>query len=126
MLLVESNCFLLDATNIISENRSKGQMVLRGVFQRADEVNANQRIYRKPILEREVEKLQPLVNENRLLGELDHPESEIVSLSNASHMITGLSWQGNDVIGECTLLNTPKGLTAQTLVRDGVKIGVRS
>ena len=126
MLLVETNCFLLDSKNIISENRSKGSMVLRGKFQRCDEVNANNRIYRRPILEREIEKLQPLVKENRLLGELDHPESEVVRLSNASHMITGLSWEGNDVIGECTLLNTPAGLTAQTLVRDGVKVGISS
>jgi hypothetical protein len=126
MLLIEANCFLLDSTNIISENRSKGSMVLKGTFQRANEVNANSRIYRKPVLEREVNKLMPLVQENRLLGELDHPESEVVRLQNASHMITGLSWEGNDVIGECTLLNTPAGLTAQTLVRDGVKIGISS
>lgn len=126
MLLIENNSFLLDLNNIISEDRKAGRMTLRGVFQRTDEMNANGRIYTRPIMEREVKKLQPLVKENRLLGELDHPESDVVRLQNASHMITKLGWKGNEVIGECTLLNTPAGLTAQTLIRDGVKIGISS
>ena len=88
MLLVENNCFLLSAKNIISENRSKGLMKLSGIIQRADEVNANGRKYPKRILEREMRKLDPMIRENRLLGELDHPESETVRLANASHMIT--------------------------------------
>jgi len=126
MLLVETNCFLLDVKNVILEDRRKGVMKLEGVFQRANEVNANGRKYPKAILQREVDKLMPAVRENRLLGELDHPESAEVKLANAAHMITGLRWQGNDLIGECTLLNTTAGLTAQTLIRDGVKLGMSS
>jgi hypothetical protein len=101
-------------------------MTVRGIFGRANEFNNNNRKYPKSVLEREVVKLQPLINENRLLGELDHPEKMSVSLMNASHLVTKLAWQGDVLIGEAKILNTPSGKVAQQLIKDGVKIGVSS
>jgi len=119
-------CYLLDNIQILNEGGKKGPMRIRGVFQRADEENVNKRIYRKPLLESQIERLKPFVNERRLTGELDHPASETVRLANASHLITNLYMKGNEVIGECELLNTPAGLTAQSLINDGVKLGISS
>jgi len=116
----------LSNLQIISENKVTGKMKLRGTFQRADEANQNNRIYPKSILEREVKKLQDLIKENRLVGELDHPNYDVVKLSNASHKITDLRMEGNEVIGELELLSTPAGQVAQALVRDGVELGISS
>jgi len=54
--------------------REEGVVYLTGVIQRADAKNGNGRIYPRKVLEREVEKYKQIINENRALGELDHPE----------------------------------------------------
>jgi hypothetical protein len=118
--------FRLDPVQVISESTESGTIKIRGIFGRAGEFNKNNRRYPKPILEREVTRLMPLVTENRLLGELDHPDSPTVKLTNASHMVTKLYWQGDVLIGESQLLNTPAGKVAQQLIKDGVRIGVSS
>ena len=78
---------ILENVEILSEAKSPQGMKIRGLFQRADEQNNNNRIYPKQILESQVKALQPMIKENRLCGELDHPSHDIVKLSNASHPI---------------------------------------
>jgi len=99
---------------------------VRGLFQRADEANQNKRVYPKTILETQVKKLQPLISERRLCGELDHPQNDTVKLTNASHLVTKLWMEGAEVFGEAEILNTPAGKVAQALISDGVKIGISS
>ena len=101
-------------------------MKIRGIFQRAEEANNNNRIYSRPLLEREMQRLATSLSERRLMGELDHPSHDSVKLQNVSHLITNLSFKGNEMIGEAELLNTPAGLTAQALIRGGVKLGISS
>ena len=101
-------------------------MKVRGTFQRAEEANSNNRIYPKSVLESQITKLQPLITERRLCGELDHPQSDTVRLSNASHLVTKLWMKDNEVFGEAEVLNTPAGKVAQALISDGVKIGISS
>ena len=125
MLLQEFNpVFKL---TVISEGRGgNSKTCLRGKFQEANQLNKNNRIYSKELLERETTKLQGLIDENRLVGELDHPTYDVVKLQNASHRITGLSWEGNDLIGEMELLSTPAGKVAECLLKDGVQLGISS
>ena len=65
-----------------------GGMMLTGKLQEADVQNGNGRVYPRKIMEREVQKYKALVEDNRALGELDHPDSCIINLVNVSHMIT--------------------------------------
>tara|TARA_Y100000004_G_scaffold8003_1_gene8942 strand:- start:22835 stop:23449 length:615 start_codon:yes stop_codon:yes gene_type:complete len=112
---------------IISESRGgNGNMKVRGLFQEAEKANGNKRIYKKDTLAREVTRLQEMIAERRLVGELDHPSNEVVHLTNASHLITGLHMEGNQVIGEAEILNTPSGKVLQELLKAGVKIGISS
>jgi hypothetical protein len=124
MLLTDT--FILENLEVIEESKSKGTMKIRGLFQRADEANNNNRVYSKILLEREVGKLTEAVNERRLLGELDHPSHDAIKLSNVSHLVTALKMEGKEVIGEAEILNTPAGKVAQALISDGVKIGISS
>ncbi len=109
-----------------SKELNGGKIVLRGIMQRADAVNQNGRIYPRSILEREVENYQKFIRERRALGELDHPTASVVNLQNASHLVTEVHWDQDAVIGTIELLSTPMGKIAQSLVEDGVKLGISS
>jgi len=103
-----------------------GTVFLSGVMQRVDEENGNKRIYPKKILMREVENYMKAVRENRACGELDHPEDSVVNLKNASHMVTDLWWDGNDLKGKIKVLTTPAGKILESLIHDQVKCGISS
>ena len=118
--------FIIENLQILSEGAGSDKFKLRGVFGRCNEKNNNGRIYPTAVLEGQLKKIQPLINERRLCGELDHPQNDTVKLSNASHLITKLELKGNELIGEAELLKTPAGLTAKALVEGGVKIGISS
>jgi hypothetical protein len=124
MLLRDFNDF--QPLQILSEAKGNKTMRVRGIFSEAEKKNGNGRIYAKTLLEREVQKLQPLLNERRLCGELDHPNDEIVHLSNVSHIITDLKMEGNTLIGEAEFLDTPSGRILQELAKAGVRIGISS
>ena len=105
---------------------NNGAMYLSGIMQKADELNGNGRVYPRQVLVREVRNYQKIVNEGRALGELDHPEDSVVNLKNASHMVTKVWWDGNNVMGKVKLLNTPSGNILKSLVGSGVKLGISS
>jgi hypothetical protein len=118
--------FIIENLQVLNEGKTSDKMKIRGVFGRCNEKNNNGRIYPTAVLESQLAKVQPLINERRLCGELDHPQNDTVKLSNASHLITKLDMKGNELIGEAEILKTPAGLTAQALVNGGVKIGISS
>jgi len=118
--------FIIENLQILSEGAGSDKFKLRGVFGRCNEKNNNGRIYPTAVFESQLQKIQPLINERRLCGELDHPQNDTVKLSNASHLITKLELKGDELIGEAELLKTPAGLTAKALVEGGVKIGISS
>jgi hypothetical protein len=107
-------------------NKSGIHLVVAGKIQCAEAKNGNGRIYPKPILEREVKNYTKLVKEGRAIGELDHPDSSVVELKNASHLMTEVWWKGNDVMGKMRILDTPAGKIAKQLVEGGVQLGISS
>ena len=106
--------------------REDNIMFLTGIMQRSDAQNGNGRVYPHAILEREIENYKKIVKERRALGELDHPEDSVVNLKNASHMVTEVWWDGDDVLGKVQILNTPSGQVLKELVNAGVKLGISS
>ena len=99
---------------------------MTGVMQRADARNGNGRIYGKEVLQREVENYHKLVKERRALGELDHPDDSVINLKNASHLVTDIWWDGDDVMGKVLVLGTPSGKVLQELAKAGVTLGISS
>lgn len=122
---VESVRFEKDKLQQIRENNS-GKLVLPVQLQRADALNANNRVYPKKVLMREVEKYQQLISANNSVGECDHPDSATISLQNVSHIVKEARWDGNNLMGKIELLDTPMGMIVQQLVESGVLIGVSS
>ena len=80
----------------------------------------------KVILEREVRNYQKFIAENRALGECDHPDSSVVELKNASHIVREAYMDGDVCFGIVELLNTPSGKILQSLVESGVTLGISS
>ena len=100
--------------------------MMKGILQKAETLNQNGRVYPKAILEREIRNYQKFIKENRALGELDHPDSSVVELKNASHNIKEAYMEGNIVYGVVEILNTPSGQILQSLVESGVTLGISS
>ncbi len=110
----------------MNESSEKGLTKFRGKFQEAEAVNKNKRMYSYSVLNENVKKLQECVKARGLVGELDHPEDSIIHFEKASHVITKLWWEGNILMGEGEILNTPHGKILRALINDGVRVGVSS
>jgi len=112
----------------IKESREKngGKIIMRGILQKANVLNQNGRVYPKEILDREVRNYQKFIKENRALGECDHPDSSVVNLKNASHIIREAYMDGDICYGVVELLDTPSGKILQSLVESGVTLGISS
>ena len=127
-LIVDYLPFDINKTKInesIKEN--DGRLVVKGVLQRAEAENQNGRIYPRNILMREAEKYTDnFIEQNRALGELDHPDSSVVNLNNASHNVTEMHWDGDDLMGTVEVLSTPSGNILKELFKSGIKLGISS
>ena len=114
---------------VITENKKDGgkAYVIEGVFMQADKKNRNGRVYGKSILENAVNKyVKEQVKTGRAVGELNHPEGPTINLDKVSHKITELKFEGSDVIGKASILDTPMGKIVEGLLEGGVKLGVSS
>ena len=110
-----------------SMHKNGGRLVVKGVLQRAEAKNQNGRVYPKETLVREAEKYsQVQISERRALGELDHPDSSVVNLNNASHNVLEMHWDGNDLLGTVEVLGTPAGNILKELFKSGIKLGISS
>lgn len=115
-------------TEVIKESKEQngGKIIMKGILQKADTLNQNKRVYPKAILEREIRNYQKFIAENRALGECDHPQTSVVELKNASHIVREAHMDGDVVYGTVELLNTPAGKILQSLVESGVTLGISS
>ena len=124
-LLIEHIPFSI-AKLTLTEGKS-GRMMLTGKLQEAEAKNGNGRVYPKEVLMREVEKyIKGPVAQNNAMGELDHPDASVINLSNVSHNIKKVWWDGNNLMGNLELLNTPSGKIAMELVSAGIPLGISS
>ena len=107
------------------EKSGKKKYIIEGIFMQAEQKNRNGRIYPKGVMEAAVQKYNvEQVQKGRAVGELNHPEGPTVNLDKVSHKIDSLNWQGNDVMGKATILETPMGQIVRGLLDGGVKLGV--
>ena len=98
---------------------------IRGIFAQAEKKNRNGRIYPMPIMEKALNKYDTeQVQKGRAVGELNHPEGPTVNLDKVSHKINKLEFQGNDIVGEASILKTPMGEVVKGLLDGGVTFGV--
>ena len=128
-LLIDTVSSLQFQPGMLNESsyQENGRLVVPCILQKADEMNQNQRSYPKEVLVREANKyMKDFIKEGRGGGELDHPDTSVVSLRNASHRIIDLWWEGNTLKGKLEVSNTPNGHILENLLRDGWRVGISS
>ena len=112
---------------ITEEKRGGKSYKIRGIFMQADVKNRNGRVYPLDILTKEVTKYNKnFIQQNRAFGELGHPDGPTVNLERVSHMITSLTPDGKNFIGEAKIMETPMGKIVKNLMDEGAKLGVSS
>ena len=112
---------------IVEEKNGKKSMFIEGIFLQGNLKNRNGRMYPMETLRREVQRYsENHVQSGRALGELGHPDGPTVNLDRVSHKIVSLKENGNNFIGKAKILSTPMGKIAESLISEGVKLGVSS
>jgi hypothetical protein len=109
------------------DRQSPSTLYIKGPYMRAEEKNRNNRSYPLSELTREVERYRSeMINNNRAMGELNHPTNAEVDLERACHMVTEIVQEGNTFYGKSKVLTTPCGQIVRSLINDGVKVGMSS
>ena len=126
-ILIETIPFSF-SKNKLNENTNPttGNPIVEGILATAEVKNGNGRLYSKDLWEREIDKYQEIVKENRGTGELDHPDSSIINLKNVSHIIREIWWDKDHIMGKIEILSTPSRNIAKELLKAGIRLGISS
>ena len=118
----------IESVEIIAEEKNgKKSLYIQGPFLQAEVVNRNKRFYPLETMVNEVSRYnESFTNKGRALGELGHPDGPSINLDRVSHKIVSLTQEGNNFIGKAQILSTPMGKIAESLLSEGVKLGVSS
>ena len=119
----------VEEVEYITEEKEGGgkNYKIKGIFLQADIKNRNGRVYPMEVLQKEVSRYnKKFINENRAYGELGHPDGPTVNLERVSHMVTSLTPDGKNFIGEAKVMETPMGKIVKSLMNEGGKLGVSS
>ena len=112
---------------LVEEDKKTGKKnyAIQGIFAQAETKNRNGRIYPMPIMEKALGKyVDTQVSKGRAVGELNHPEGPTVNLDRVSHKIDDLHFEGKNVVGKASILETPMGQVVKGLLDGGVTFGV--
>ena len=116
-----------NAEYLVEDNGGKKSYKIKGIFLQSDLKNRNGRVYPKELLENEVARYnREFINKKRAFGELGHPDGPTVNLERVSHMITKLTPDGKNFIGEAKIMDTPYGKIVKGLIDEGAQLGVSS
>jgi len=118
----------IEKVELLTENvNGKKTLFIVGPFLQTEQKNRNNRFYSRDVMEREVKRYcEQYVSKGRALGELGHPDGPTINLDRVSHKIVSLEQKGNDFIGKAQILSTPMGKIAESLLKEGVTLGVSS
>ena len=116
-----------DIEFVCEEKNGKKEYVLKGVFMQGNIKNRNGRVYPIETLIKEVKRYsKEYIDKNRAYGELGHPQGPTINLERVSHMIKDLHADGNNIMGEAKVLDTPMGTIVKNLMDEGATLGVSS
>lgn len=118
----------IESVEVLTETvNGKKTLYIEGPFLQTEKTNRNNRRYGRVVMEREVKRYtEQYICKGRALGELGHPDGPTVNLDRVSHKIISLEQRGNDFIGKAQILSTPMGKIVESLLKDGVCLGVSS
>ena len=128
--LNEDFVFILEKQSSVLESKknSNDEYLLEGIAAVFGKENNNHRIYEENEYLPHLDYLHDKIKQQRLLGELDHPEKFDISLKNISHLVTDLNYnKGERTLKiKVKLLDTPAGRIAKSLVDSGIPLSISS
>lgn len=134
--LDERNKNIIKEFDNVEAKHGTDTLIVYVVLQKYNVKNRNGRIYPESILRSQDEAYQQVIRERRAVGELDHPESSVISGDRVSHNIIKTWWEGHTLMGQMEILMTKgyvnsgivstKGDLVAELLRHKIMIGVSS
>lgn len=112
----EQNQHLITENFKLNENEP---VLVNCILQKWGVKNKNGRIYPKEVLMAQVAEYQKMVDSNAGTGEVDHPDSSVVSVAGTAIMITKMWWGTGDQ--ENILYGQFKVLVTKGYIRSGVR-----
>jgi len=133
-LLIETRHFSPKPLSLLEGMKSNGNVFVEGILATVEVKNGNGRFYPRELWEREIDNFTRKINQKstETCGELDHPDSQVINLKNASHAVRELYWRGDEIWGKVEIfsdmgdLGTSSGRIAGALVKNGLLIGISS
>jgi len=133
-LLIETRHFIPKPLSLLEGMKNNGNVFVEGILATVEVKNGNGRYYKRELWEREIDNFTRKIQmkSTETCGELDHPDSQVINLKNASHAIRELYWKGDEIWGKVEIfsdmgdLGTSSGRIAGSLVKNGLLIGISS
>ena len=133
-LLIETRHFSPKPLSLLEGMKNNGNVFVEGILATVEVKNGNGRYYKKELWEREIDNFMRKIQmkSTETCGELDHPDSQVINLKNASHAIREVYWRGDEIWGKVEIfsdmgdLGTSSGRIAGALVKNGLLIGISS
>jgi hypothetical protein len=119
----------IDDVKYLAEESEEGKkkLYIEGTFLVGNRVNKNNRMYKMDTLRNEVTRYtKELIETNRALGELGHPDTPSLNLDRACIKILSLKEDGDTFRGKALVLDTPYGQIVKNLIENDVGLGVSS
>lgn len=115
---------------VLDEAPGRRRYIIEGIFIQAGVVNNNRRYYIADKIAPGVDEyIEKMVNRNRAVGELNHPNpsTPYIDYKNVSHKIVSLNREGDSWMGRAVVTkNTPSGAVVAGLMDEGVVMAVSS
>ena len=133
-LLIETRHFSPKPLSLLEGMKNNGNVFVEGILATVEVKNGNGRYYSRELWEREIDNFSRKIQmkSTETCGELDHPDSQVINLKNASHAIREVYWKGDEIWGKVEIfsdmgdLGTSSGRIAGSLVKNGLLIGISS
>jgi hypothetical protein len=133
-LLIETRHFSPKPLSLLEGMKNNGNVFVEGILATVEVKNGNGRYYKRELWEREIDNFTRKIQmkSTETCGELDHPDSQVINLKNASHAIREVYWKGDEIWGKVEIfsdmgdLGTSSGRIAGALVKNGLLIGISS
>ena len=133
-LLIETRHFSPKPLSLLEGMKTNGNVFVEGILATVEVKNGNGRYYPRELWEREIDNFTRKIQmkSTETCGELDHPDSQVINLKNASHAVRELYWKGDEIWGKVEIfsdmgdLGTSSGRIAGALVKNGLLIGISS
>jgi hypothetical protein len=133
-LLIETRHFSPKPLSLLEGMKNNGNVFVEGILATVEVKNGNGRYYPRELWEREIDNFSRKIQmrSTETCGELDHPDSQVINLKNASHAVRELYWRGDEIWGKVEIfsdmgdLGTSSGRIAGALVKNGLLIGISS